>query len=148
MPKFTPSTSQIRGRFDRQIWFNDNALSLGDVNFNATGQVLALSVKDIKKLRDCHESSDRLGQANVEHDGPCSVYIEQSILDFFHLDSINEITPALLSGARAWYKRQPLRTFNVRVKSVKYKNLRIKARDESEVRQLVPKNQEVAYIKA
>ena len=148
MSKFTPSTSQIRGLFDKQVWFNDHALSLDDVHFNATGQILRMPLKDIKKIRDCHETSDRIGQYNVKHDGPCSVYLEDAIRAFFHVDALDEITPAMLVGARIWYKNQPLHTFNVGVNLIKSKILKIKAHDESEARQLVPGNLEVAYIKA
>jgi hypothetical protein len=90
----------------------DNAISLEAVNFDATKYVLKLPLKKLQAIRDCHETSDRIGQAHVDHDGPCSVYLEDTICEFFNVTSLKEIDAELLRKARAWLKsaRKSLKT--------------------------------------
>ena len=130
--KFTPGITNIEGVFDRQVWQNDNAVSIGETKFSATAQILRMPLAKIRALEDCSENTDQLGQQFVTHDGPCSVYITASIAKFFGVEDIKNINLVLLTSARKWYDELPKETFTITLKVSSLRRTIVRARDLSE----------------
>ena len=136
---FTPKTTSITGTFDKQRWTGpkeDRAESIGEVEFDATFVILQMPLKKIKQLEDCNESSDRIGQELVPHDGPCSVYIESGVCGFFGVSKLGEITPAMFAAAKQWFFNLPTKPYVARLKFVTYVDVPVQARHPSEVNSL------------
>lgn len=101
---------KIVGRFVRQGWGgrkNRDALYLGEENFDATAAILRLPLEKIHELQDCDISSDEVGRACVYHEGPCEVSLEDSMLEFFGVESREDITQGALNAARIRFNLQP-----------------------------------------
>ncbi|MFK4705543.1 hypothetical protein ABIC83_002382 [Roseateles asaccharophilus] len=122
---------RITGLFQRQTWGGrkqDMAIDEGPAEeFDATDAVLLLDRDDLVELEDCSENSDQLGREHVAGwDGkPCSVYLVDSVLAFFGVSDLEDVTEEMLQAARETYKPQPPNTVSV-VLSVKVK-IRLKA---------------------
>lgn len=101
----------IVGVFIQQVWAgpkNDWAQTMATVKFDATHAVLSLDLDAIHSIRDNDESSDAIGRACVQWDGPCEVSLTESIVQFFGLSDdevpdlmIEHITQEMLDQARA-----------------------------------------------
>jgi len=78
-------------------------VSIGTEEFDATDYVLSMSLNWIHELRDHDESSDVIGEALVNHDGPFEVDITESILSFFGVESpiFAREAPAFRPGRKA-----------------------------------------------
>lgn len=138
MKTFTPATPSIIGTFDRQIWTGpkeDRSESIGDVEFDATSLILNMPLAQIKKIQDCSETSDRIGQDLVEHDGPCSVYIEGAICEFFSVIGVQEITSAMLKGAKQWLNNLPEKVYVARLAFTTYVDIPVRVHHPSQVKQ-------------
>lgn len=105
-----PTNYRIEGIYTKQQWGgrkNSQALYVGEEKFDATDAVLLLDHAELISLVDGDESTDALGVAHVQHKGPCEVAITQSILDYFGVASLREITPEALAYAREKAQPQP-----------------------------------------
>ena len=101
---------KIVGRFVRQGWGgrkNQDALYLGEENFDATAAILKLPLEKIHELQDCDTSSDEIGRACVYHEGPCEVSLVDSMLEFFGVDSREDITQDALDATMTRFSLQP-----------------------------------------
>ncbi len=136
---FQPGSPGIRGTFDKEQWAGpreDRAESLGEVQFDATDYIVQMNIGELRKVKDNDETSDGIGQAHVDHDGPFEVRIESAICEFFKVSDVTEITNALLQSARKWLQSQPAGNFRARVSVTTYIDLPISARHISQVRRL------------
>lgn len=97
---------RIIGEFVKQVWAGrseDEAMTVGRVKFDATRAVLAGDLEFIHNLADCDYGSDEIGRACVTWDGPCSVYVAQSVAAFFGVQDasrLRDITQEMLDSAR------------------------------------------------
>lgn len=95
---------RITGAFYKQEWGgrkNDMAISCGVEEFDATDAVLLLSHAQLIELQDNAESSDEIGRSHVDWSGPCSVELVQSVLEFFGVSDLEDITEEALAFARS-----------------------------------------------
>ena len=102
---------RIIGVFIQQVWAgpkNDWAQTIATVKFDATQAVLSLDLDAIHAIRDNAESSDDIGRACVQWNGPCEVSLTESIVEFFGLGDdavsdliIEHVTQEMLDLARA-----------------------------------------------
>lgn len=89
------SNRAITGQFLKQAWggrTGDDAISIEEINFDATSAVLRLSYTTIKSLKDRRESTDEIGLSVINWSGPCEVEIVESICDYFGVASLEELT--------------------------------------------------------
>lgn len=89
------SNRRIVGTFLKQQWGgskNDQAYPCGEEEFDATDYVLNMEYEDLVQVEDGDYSSDEIGKAHVEWDGPFEVSIEESICEYFGVGSIRRIT--------------------------------------------------------
>ncbi len=100
---------------DKQVWRGNNTESIGEEIIDATHEVLALTARKVRAIKDCHETSDQIGQNLVDHDGPFAVYLEAAILQFFGVNTETQITGALVRKARQLFQRQPEQEYRMQV---------------------------------
>lgn len=120
------SNRRIQGRFNKQTWGGrkgDDALDAGTEEFDATNSVLLLPLDRIRELDDCSENTDEIGRELVQWDGPCSVYLVDSLMEFFGVLDADDITERYLEMAREQHQPQPQEegvfTLTIQVKAVK-----------------------------
>ena len=97
---------RIMGEMDKQRWGGrkgDYAESVGVDEFDATNKILGMPLQDIQALQDCESESDEIGLSFIEWSGPFSVTIVDSILAFFGVDSLDDITEEASAFARTKY---------------------------------------------
>jgi hypothetical protein len=136
---FQPGSSGIIGHFEKQQWTGprgDRAESLGEVEFDATDDILQMRAAELRKVKDCDETSDAIGQGHVDHDGPCEVRIESAICEFFKVSDVADITNGMLQNARKWLQSQPAGNYRARISVTTYIDLPISARHISQVQRL------------
>lgn len=95
---------RITGAFYKQEWGgrkNDIAISCGVEEFDATDAVLLLNHAALIELDDNSENTDEIGRSHVDWSGPCSVELVQSVLEFFGVSDLEDITEEALTYARA-----------------------------------------------
>lgn len=102
---------RITGKFVKQVWGGrkgDYANRIATVTFDATRAVLSRDIEFIRSLRDGDETSDEIGRECVGWEGPCEVYLTESVVEFFGLDGdevpdllIEQVTQEMLDQARA-----------------------------------------------
>ena len=114
---FQPTTGTLIGRFEKQRWAGDRAEEIETVEFDATDYILNMSAAGLRKVEDCNYSSDAIGQAHVDHEGPFSVHIEQAICTFFGVEAVSDIKSTHLRQAKAWLKSLPKKQYIARVNS-------------------------------
>ena len=93
----------IVGVFTKQVWGGrkgDDAIWVGEETFDATDQILNMSLPDIQRLQDNDWGTDDIGQKAIAWDGPCEVRIVESIKEFFGIDDLEELTLPMLESAR------------------------------------------------
>lgn len=94
---------RIIGSFVKQTWGGrrgDSAIYAGEEKFDATAAVLLLPHKALIALKDSDPTTDEIGQAHVQWDGPCEVSLVYSIQEFFGVESLSDVTPEALENAR------------------------------------------------
>jgi len=92
---------RIVGHFLKQQWDSgDNAISMGEEDFDATDYILLMKPDDVRALEDNRETTDRIGQAHVSWDGPHQVTVQDSICEFFGVSSVKEITDEAMAYAK------------------------------------------------
>ena len=102
---------RITGEFIKQYWGgfqNDEAIEIGTVEFDATNYVLRMSLSDIQVLDDADDTSDAVGLAHVDHDGPYSVYLNDPICKYFGVEHPDDITPDMLDQALSQWEERAL----------------------------------------
>lgn len=100
----------VVGKFLKQVWGGrkgDIAITLATITFDATRAVLSRNLEFIRSLRDGDWTSDEIGYECVGHDGPCEVYLTESMAAFFRLGDdeapdflVEQITQEMLDQAR------------------------------------------------
>lgn len=107
-----PSTNverRIWGLFTKQVWGGrkgDDAIFIGNEQFDATESVLKLSHAALVELQDNDESTDEIGRSIVEWDGPCEVQCVAATCEFFGVESLEDVTPKMLEEARQLFDVQ------------------------------------------
>lgn len=99
----TPAARRIIGTFVQQVWGGrkgDDAISTGEVEFDATAAILLMPHGELIELEDSDETTDRVGTDHIQWDGPFEVRIVDSIQAFFGVDSLEDVTPAALEEAK------------------------------------------------
>jgi hypothetical protein len=94
---------RIQGEFTKQRWGGrkgDDAITLGETSFDATDYVLLMKHEDLILLADNSDSTDVLGQAHIDWDGPHYVRIVESICAFFDVSDVKNISFASFMYAR------------------------------------------------
>ncbi|ART57226.1 hypothetical protein CBP36_20175 (plasmid) [Acidovorax carolinensis] len=92
-------TKRILGVFTKQVWGGrkgNDAIFVAEESFDATDAVLKLPHAAFIELQDNHESTDEIGRSVVDWCGPCEVCCVDSILEFFGVDSLEDVTPEML----------------------------------------------------
>lgn len=93
----------IIGLYDKQVWDNNYPKSVGDERFDCTLFILSCDIGDIKSVENCDDSSDAIGNHHVEWDGPHSVYVENSICEYFDVECVADVAEQDLEDARLLY---------------------------------------------
>jgi hypothetical protein len=114
---------RILGTYVKQVWGGrkgDDAIDVGEVEFDATDYVLKMSHEDLQALEDQSDSSDEVGEAHVEWDDAHYVNIEDSICAYFGVATLDAITPEALhfasKRAKALAVREEVLTLSVKVR--------------------------------
>lgn len=94
---------RIIANFLRQEWVGDTCHPVGEeIPVDVTARVLALPAAEIHKIVDDREESDRLCRREADwHGGPFRVCVEQSILDYFGVERLSDITQEAVDAARS-----------------------------------------------
>lgn len=103
------SNRRIVGTFYKQRWGgrkNDNAITEGQEEFDATNAVLLLDHDELVELEDNADTTDPLGTEHVDWAGPHYVNIVDSILEYFGVPDLEDITPEALEFVRARVRPQ------------------------------------------
>ena len=107
---------RINGTFYKQAGSGSNDLvALDAIEFDATDMVLLMSNEEFDRVSDNDESSDAIGLAHVEHNGPFYVHIVNEMLAFFGASDFSEIGQEALAFAREKYRPQEWSTVTVEV---------------------------------
>lgn len=127
---------RIRGTFTKQMWVGpkaDRAMNVGEEEFDATDAVLLMEHERLVGLDDDDESSDEIGRAHVDWDGPFHVQITDSICRYFGVEEVSDVTPEMLWLARQQVNPQePVdQVINLRVR------LTVRAAPGTDVREYV-----------
>lgn len=104
MPIASLTNRKIVGKLIKQKWGghrDQHAIDIGEEMFDATAVVLQMDYADLLKVTDHSVESDAIAQKVVEWDGPFEVEIEESILEFFGVTSINDFTQSLYEYVKA-----------------------------------------------
>lgn len=95
---------RITCSFVKQTWGGrkgDDAIFVGEEHFDATDAVLSLDYAKFLELADADDSSDELGRAHIDWDGPCSVTLLESVCEYFDVEYPHQVTPLEFSVAQA-----------------------------------------------
>lgn len=103
--KNTIADSRIIGTFIKQA--GDDAISIGEESFDATDAILLMPYSDVVAIKDYDDSSDKLGREHVQWNGPYAVRIVGSILEYFGVTSLDDVTPESLESAKQLVNPQP-----------------------------------------
>lgn len=95
---------RVIARFQPQSWMHDTALNIdGACDLDVTDRLLDLPLKDILMLEDDDYPSDELVYGLTEHVGPHYVEVKDSILEFFAVEKLTDITEEMLLEKRELY---------------------------------------------
>lgn len=98
---------RVIARFQPQAWVNDTAMNIDGVcDLDVTDRLLAMSLKHIHLLEDDDYPSDKLVHGLTDHVGPHYVEVKDSILEFFAVEKLTDITEAMLAEQRLHYAAQ------------------------------------------
>lgn len=95
VPVASFSTRRIMGDFTKRMWgghSGNDAVYVDEERFDATLHILSMPYKDVVRIRDNHDSSDVIGQAHVQWDGPHDVQLVDSMCDFFGVAKLVELS--------------------------------------------------------
>lgn len=116
--KASLTNRRIIGTFHKQRWGGwkeDQAISCGEEEFDATNAVLLLEPHQLNELASMYELTDAIGRDHVEWDGPCDVYLDESVCAFFGVSDLEEITSEALAYVRSRYNPKPLEEHTLEV---------------------------------
>jgi len=95
---------RVIAHFQPQAWVHDTAMDIdGACDLDVTDRVLALSAEVIHQLEDNDYPSDELVYGLTDHVGPHYVSVKESILEFFGVDRLVDITEEILVEKRLLY---------------------------------------------
>ena len=100
---FSLTNRRIECEFLKQVWGGrkgDMAIEVGSETLDVTDYVLSLPYERFLEIEDNHESSDEIGRAHTDWDGPCEATIKDSVLGYFGVADLNDVTPECLAQAR------------------------------------------------
>lgn len=100
---FSLTNRRIECEFLKQVWGGrkgDMAIEVGSETLDVTDYVLSLPYERFLEIEDNHESSDEIGRAHTDWDGPCEATLKASILDYFGVEELDDVTPEALAHAR------------------------------------------------
>jgi hypothetical protein len=98
---------RITGVFTKQNWGGrkgNDPIHAGEEEFDATDYVLNMPYDEVLEIRDNRESSDAIGTAHIQWNGPYEVDIVDSICEFFGVGQLDDITPEMFEFVRGRYK--------------------------------------------
>ena len=99
---------RIIARFQPQAWILDSATDIeGACELDVTHRLLEMSVKDLHLLEEDDYPSDELVHGLTNHVGPHHVEVKDSILEFFGVDKLANITEDMLEQKRLHYAARP-----------------------------------------
>lgn len=102
---------RITGVFTKQSWGGrkgNDPMHAGEEEFDATDYVLNMPYDEVLEIRDNRESSDAIGTAHIQWDGPYEVDIVDSICEFFGVAELGNITQEMFGFSRERFKpRKP-----------------------------------------
>ncbi len=88
---------RVIAHFQPQAWINDTATNIdGACDIDVTDQLLEMSLKDILFLEDDDYPSDELVYGLTDHVGPHFVEVKDSVLEFFGVERLVDITEEML----------------------------------------------------
>jgi hypothetical protein len=95
---------RVIAHFQPQAWVHDTAMDIdGACDLDVTGRVLVLAAEVIHQLEDDDYPSDELVYGLTDHVGPHYVSVKESILEFFDVDQLVDITEEMLGEKRLLY---------------------------------------------
>ena len=100
---FSLTQRRIECDFLKQIWGGrkgDTAIEVGDETLDVTDYVLSLPYERFIAIKDNDESSDEIGRAHTDWDGPCEATLKDSILAYFGVEELGDVTPEAFAHAR------------------------------------------------
>ncbi len=98
---------RVIARFQPQAWVNDTAMNIDGVcDLDVTDRLLAMPLKHIHLLEDDDYPSDELVHGLTDHVGPHYVEVKDSILEFFAVERLADITEKILVEQRLHYAAQ------------------------------------------
>lgn len=95
-----PLPPQIVASVSVEAWVRDVAVEIAQQKMDVTLEVLCLSHEHLVTMADNRETSDDLVVETLDHDGPRSVSVVESIEAFFGVNNLEEITQNMLESAR------------------------------------------------
>lgn len=99
-----PAGKRIVAIFQPQALVDDHPVDIdGAEDVDVTGVVLSLPLADLHALEDYRDSAETLvdgSSAVLEHDGPFTVRVTDSVCTYFAVDRLADITQAQLEAAR------------------------------------------------
>ncbi len=99
---------RIFAHFQPQAWVNGYALDIdGDCDLDVTERLLEMSLIDIQSLDSDYYPSDELVYGMTGHIGPHKHTVKNSVLEFFGVAKLSEITEAMLMEKRLQYTVNP-----------------------------------------
>ncbi|MEQ1560614.1 MAG: hypothetical protein ABL933_16965 [Methyloglobulus sp.] len=99
---------RVIAHFQPQAWIKGYALDVdGDCDIDVTDRLLQMSLADIHDLDDDNYQSDELVYGMTDHVGPHYVTVKDSVLEFFGVDTMIDITEDMLVEKRLEYAPQP-----------------------------------------
>ena len=98
----TVATKPIEAFFQPQAWINDYATDIDEgYCIDVTQKVLSLQLNQIHTLEDYRGSTDALVDAvKLGHHGPYTIAVVSSVLEFFGVQSLDQISQEQLDVAR------------------------------------------------
>lgn len=100
---FSLTQRRIECEFLKQTWGGrkgDTAIEVGSETLDVTDYVLSLPYERFIAIEDNDESSDEIGRAHTDWGGPCEATVKESVLDYFGVFSLDDVTPEALAQAR------------------------------------------------
>lgn len=100
---FSLTQRRIECEFLKQTWGGrkgDTAIEVGTETLDVTDYVLSLPYDRFVAIEDNDESSDEIGRAHTDWKGPCEATVKDSVLDYFGVFSLDDVTPEALAHAR------------------------------------------------
>lgn len=104
-PDHYPAMPRVIAHFQPQAWVSDNAMNIdGECDLDVTERLLSMPLQDIYQLADDDYLSDELVAGLTEHSGPHYVTVTESVLAFFGVDSLEDITEAMMTKKWLQYR--------------------------------------------